>query len=176
MSTQSLTPARKEAVSVVRGDNPIRGLQNDVNRLFNDFFGDLSFPSWDNFLGDNFFGDRFTSALSMKMPALDLRESDKAYTLVAEVPGMQAKDIQVSTADGCITLAGEKSESHETRDKDYIRQERSHGSFRRVVPMPADADIDNVKAEMKNGLLTLTIARKAEDSTKSRKVDIRELA
>ena len=42
--------------------------------------------------------------------------------------------------------------------------------------MPADADIDNVKAEMKNGLLTLTIARKAEDSTKSRKVDIRELA
>lgn len=175
MSTQSLTPARKEAVPVVRGDNPIRGLQNDVNRLFNDFFGDLSFPLWDNFLGD-----RFTSApsmkMAMKMPALDLRESDKAYTLVAEVPGMQAKDIQVSTADGCITLAGEKSESHETRDKDYIRQERSHGSFRRVVPMPADADIDNVKAEMKNGLLTLTIARKAEDSTKSRKVDIRELA
>ncbi|MGN6208519.1 Hsp20/alpha crystallin family protein [Asticcacaulis sp.] len=171
MSTQSLTPARKEAVSVVRGDNPIRGLQNDVNRLFNDFFGDLSFPSW-----DNFFGDRFTSAMSMKMPALDLRESDKAYTLVAEVPGMQAKDIQVSTTDGCITLAGEKVESHETRDKDYIRQERSHGSFRRVIPMPADADIDNVKAEMKNGLLTLTIARKAEDSTKSRKVDIRELA
>lgn len=171
MSTQSLTPARKEAVSVVRGDNPIRGLQNDVNRLFNDFFGDLSFPSWDRFLGD-----RFPSALSMKMPALDLRESEKAYTLVAEVPGMQAKDIQVSTADGCITLAGEKSEAHETRDKDYIRQERNHGSFRRVIPMPADADIDNVKAEMKNGLLTLTITRKAEDSTKSRKVDIRELA
>ncbi|MCR6659131.1 MAG: Hsp20/alpha crystallin family protein [Asticcacaulis sp.] len=171
MSTHSLTPARKEAVSVVRGDNPVRGLQNDVNRLFNDFFGDLSFPSWDRFLGD-----RFSSGLSMKTPALDLREGDKAYTLVAEVPGMQAKDIQVSTADGCIILTGEKTEAHETHDKDYIRQERSYGSFRRVVPMPADADIDNVKAEMKNGLLTLTIARKAEDSAKTRKIDIRELA
>ena len=72
----------KTSVPVARGENPIRSLQSDVNRLFNDFFGDLSFPSW-----DNFFGDRFTSALSMKMPALDLRESDKAYTLVAEVPG-----------------------------------------------------------------------------------------
>ncbi|HTM82829.1 Hsp20/alpha crystallin family protein [Asticcacaulis sp.] len=171
MSNQSLTPSRKEAVAVSRGDNPIRGLQNDVNRLFNEFFGDLAFPAWDRFLGD-----RFAATFAMKAPAIDLRESDKAYTLVAEVPGMQVKDIQISTSDGCLTLAGERNEEKETHDKGYIRQECSYGSFRRVVPMPADADIDAVKAEMKNGLLTLTIAKKAPDTTKTRKIDIREVA
>jgi HSP20 family protein len=170
MSNQALTPARKDSISVHSGENPIRSLQTDVNRLFNDFFGDIAFPSWNRFAGEG-----LAIPFSTKAPALDVRESDGAYTVLAEVPGMAAKDIQVYTSDGCITLAGEKKEETETREKGYWRQERSYGSFKRVVPMPDDADIDSVKAEMKNGLLTLTIARKAEDSTKTRKVDIREL-
>jgi HSP20 family protein len=171
MSNQAVTPARKASIPVHSGENPIRSLQTDVNRLFNDFFGDLAFPSWNRFAGEG-----FAIPFSTKAPALDVRESETAYTVLAEVPGLAAKDVQVYTSDGCITLAGEKKEETETHEKGYWRQERSYGSFKRVVPMPADADIDSVAAEMKNGLLTLTVPKKTDDSAKSRKVDIRELA
>lgn len=171
MSTQSLAPAQKTQVAVTRGENPIRDLQYDVNRLFNDFFGDLEFPAF-----ERLFNRGFPATVSRTAPAIDLREDDKAYTLVAEVPGMHAKDIQVSAANGCITLSGEKMEKAETRDKDYIRQECSYGSFKRVVALPPDADIEAVSAEMKDGLLSLTVAKKTDDKTKSHKVSIREVA
>ncbi len=155
----------KTSVPVARGENPIRSLQSDVNRLFNDFFGELSFPAF----------DRLTDRFFQPMPALDISSTDKAYTVTAEVPGMDSKDIQLSAADGYITLKGEKSQETKTEDKGYVRRERSYGSFQRIIELPKDAEIDAVKAEMRNGILTLTVPRNVEVE-KTRKIDIHEVA
>lgn len=156
----------KAPVPVSRGDNPIRSLQSSVNRLFDDFFGDLSFPAF----------DRLTEAFTGPTPAVDVAQGEKAYTVSAELPGMEAGDVQVSAADGYLTIKGEKTEESSTEHDGYVRKERSYGSFQRVIALPKDADFDDTKAELHNGLLTVTVARKPEAATAARRINVREVA
>lgn len=156
----------KSTVPVSRGDHPVRSLQNDVNRLFNDFFGDLSFPAF----------DRLSTAMFAPTPAVDVAETDSGYRVTAELPGVDAKDVEITVSDGYITLKGEKSHRETTKDKGFVRQERTYGSFRRVFALPKDADLDHAKAEMKNGVLTLSVTRRADAETATHKINIREVA
>lgn len=159
-------PGSTASVPVVRGGNPIRNLQSGVNRLFDDFFGDFTFPVFGQITGGVF-------ALS---PAIDITETGEGYSISAEVPGLDIGDIDVSAADNCLTLSGEKSFESESQDRNYVRQERSYGNFRRVITMPADADLDSTSATIRNGVLTIAIKRRKDAASQSRKIDIREVA
>ena len=166
MTTSRELVTRKGSVAVSRGDNPIRGLQGEVNRLFNDFFGDFSFPVLDH----------LPAALFTPTPAIDVAETDTGYVVTAELPGIEAKDIEISVSDGYVTLQGERSHHKTTDNKNFVRQERSYGAFKRVLPLPKDADLDQAQAEMRNGVLTLTIARTPESAGERHKIKIREVA
>jgi HSP20 family protein len=168
MSIRDLMPFGKTSVPVSRGANPMVTFQDEMNQLFNDFFGENAWlPSGSRSLAEPSF------AVS---PALDVTENDKEYKVTAELPGMDVKDVHISTADGYITIKGEKKEEKKEEKEGYFRQERSYGSFQRVVALPDTANFDKAEASFKNGVLVLSIPKKAGTQSKERKIEIKQAA
>jgi HSP20 family protein len=93
-------------------------------------------------------------------PAVDLVEDADAYTLYADVPGVAKKDLELTIENNALTLRGEKKEKSD--DRRFFRQETWTGSFRRTVALPQAADPDQVQAELKDGVLTVRIGKRAE--------------
>ena len=106
-------------------------------------------------------------------PAVDLVESEKAYEITAELPGMDEKNIEVKVADGTLTIKGEKQEEKEEKKKDYYLRERSFGSFERSFAIPEGVDVDKIEASFKKGVLTLTLPKKPEAQKPAKKIDIK---
>lgn len=94
------------------------------------------------------------------IPTLDVSETDTAITVRAEVPGIAAKDLDVSVSNHTLTISGQKEEQKEEKGEDYYQCERRFGSFRRVIELPEAADADKVTAESENGVVTIHIAKK----------------
>jgi HSP20 family protein len=164
MSVRDVTATAKN-VPVQKKADPFRSLQQEVNHLFDSFFGETA-PRWLHGV----------EAAFATMPAIDVAENSKGYTVMAEIPGMDAKDVQVTACDGYLTIKGEKKEESHEEKQGYFRQERSYGSFQRMVQLPAAADMDKVDAHVSRGVLTVTIARKADAHGKERKIDIKQAA
>lgn len=93
------------------------------------------------------------------MPAIELTGSDTELTLRAQLPGMDAKDLEVQVGRKAIALSGEHKFEHKTELNGYFRSEFRYGRFQRVIPLPALVQNDQVKAEFKDGILTLTLPR-----------------
>lgn len=137
-----------------------------------------SFGDWDDVFGgmmNNFGltpwrGDGLDNVFPMH---LDFSETEKGYSLTADLPGIDKKDIDISWEDGMLTIKGERRTEEETKEKNFHRMERSYGSFCRRLSMPSDADESNVEADMKNGVLTIMIGKTKETPPKARKVTIR---
>ena len=106
-------------------------------------------------------------------PAVDVVESEKAYEVTAELPGMDEKNIEVKVANGNLTIKGEKQEEKEEKKKDYYLQERHYGSFERSFEMPENVDPDKIEAIFKKGVLTVTLPKKAEAQKPAKKVDVK---
>ncbi len=103
-------------------------------------------------------------------PALDVSETDDAVVVRAELPGVDPKQIQVSVHGDLLELRGEKKQEQELEEKGYYRVERSYGSFSRSLKLPAKVDAQNVEAEAKDGVLTLTLPKRAEAKPRRIKV------
>ncbi|MBN8531309.1 MAG: Hsp20/alpha crystallin family protein [Alphaproteobacteria bacterium] len=162
MTVRDLLHIGKSPVTVSKGANPIRGFQDEMNKLFADFFGDMSLPSlWKN---------------TEMSPALDVSENDKEYKITAELPGMDIKDVQISVADGYVTIKGEKKEEKKEEKEGYVRQERSYGSFQRVVALPETANLEKAEASIAKGVLSIAIPKKAGAQSKERKLEIKQAA
>ncbi|HOJ99450.1 MAG: Hsp20/alpha crystallin family protein [Treponemataceae bacterium] len=93
-------------------------------------------------------------------PAMDLVETPDAYYLYVDLPGIDKKDISLTVENNVLTLEGEKKGKDEK--KRFFRKETWEGSFRRTISLPNAADPEKVKAELKNGVLTVTIGKKEE--------------
>ena len=167
MTARDLLHFGRTSVPVTRGTNPIVSFQDEVNKLFGNFFGELSLPSWGHMTAEPAF------ALT---PAVDVSENDKEFKISAELPGINANDVQVSAAEGYLTIKGEKKAEKKEEREGYYRQERSYGSFQRVVALPDTANFDKAEANFKNGVLTLSIPKKAGAQSKERKIEIRQAA
>lgn len=110
------------------------------------------------------------------MLLFDRDQIQKEIKITAELPGMDAKDVHVSCAEGYITIKGEKKQDNKEEGEGYFRQERTYGSFQRVVALPNTANIDKVNANFKNGVLVLSIPKKAGAQTKEHKIEIKHVA
>lgn len=170
MTIRDMIPFGRTSVPVNPGRSPIGALQTEMNRLFEDFFGPSGFPAlW----------DRAPVALRSAFdftPAVDVRETDKTYQIIADIPGIDAKDVSVTVADGCVTVKGEKKCECKEEKEGYVRQERSYGSFQRVIGMPDTANLDQAEASIKDGVLIVDIPKKAESQSKQRNVEIKHAA
>ena len=103
-------------------------------------------------------------------PALDVYEDKDHFTVKAEVPGMKKEDIEVSLHEGTLTVSGERKEEAASKESGLYRSERYFGRFQRAVDLPASVVGDKVKAEYRDGILTITLP-KAEEA-KPRQINV----
>jgi HSP20 family protein len=92
--------------------------------------------------------------------------------VVVELPGMDEADIDVSVAEGMLTIRGKKKAERETEDKGYVLRERSFGTIERMVPLPDGLDVDSAKASFMNGVLTVSIPRTAEAQAAVKRIPV----
>ena len=107
------------------------------------------------------------------MPAVDVAESDRAYKVHAELPGIDEKNVEVKVTDGVLTIKGEKQEEKEEKKKDYYLSERSFGSFQRAFQIPNGVDLDKIEANFKKGVLTVTLPKSTEAQKAEKKITVK---
>jgi len=106
------------------------------------------------------------------MPSADISETDTAYLIKAEIPGVNKEDVKVTIENGMLTIQGERKMEKEEKDKKFHRIERSYGSFMRSFRVPDDADESAVKAEFKDGVLNITLTKSAKAKPKAVNVSV----
>jgi HSP20 family protein len=106
------------------------------------------------------------------LPAAEMTETPEAIQLKLEIPGMDAKDVDIQVSADAISISGERKEETKTEEKGVTRSEFRYGSFRRVIPLPSRIQNTNVKAEYKDGILNLTLPKAEEEKNKVVKVNI----
>jgi HSP20 family protein len=105
-------------------------------------------------------------------PAVDIKESDNAFTIIADIPGVDPKDIEVHMENGMLTIKGERESEKKEEKEGYKRVERSYGSFYRRFSMPDTANADKIEAKSKNGVLEITIPK--HEKVQPRKISVQE--
>jgi HSP20 family protein len=103
-------------------------------------------------------------------PTVDLRETEDAFVLDAELPGMTKDDIELTFEEGVFTLSGERKSEEAAEGKGYRHLERRFGSFSRSFTLPRDVAGDKVKAAFENGLLTVTVPKKEQAKPRTIKI------
>jgi HSP20 family protein len=106
-------------------------------------------------------------------PRLDVSETENGLEIVADLPGMEKKDIQVSLEDNLLTIQGERKEEKESKEKQYHTIERSSGSFYRALRLPVEVEKDKVEAAFKDGVLTLRLPKSKEAKKKVAQIEIK---
>lgn len=146
-------------MSVVRYDpfRDLRGLQDDVNRLFT-----LAFPrSFDN---EQMARDGWN-------PSVDIVENAQNIMLEAELPGLKPEDVSVSIENNVITISGERKFEKKEEKDNFHRVERSYGSFTRSFTLPRTVTGDDVTAEFNLGVLKVVMPKR--EGAKARKIEIK---
>lgn len=109
----------------------------------------------------------------MAAPAVDIAETDKAYEIVAELPGIDEDDIEVKLANGGLTIKGTKQDEKEEKKKNYYLHEHHFGAFERYFAMPEGVDRDKIEASFKKGVLTVTLPKTAEARKAEKKIPVK---
>jgi HSP20 family protein len=125
-------------------------------------------------LWENFFGERPLTRMWERewAPSLDISETRDNFGVKAEVPGIDAKDIDISLTGDVLTIKGEKKQEREEKEEDYHLVERSYGSFSRSVRLPAEVESNKIKASYKNGILNITLPKSEKVKAKEVKIKV----
>jgi HSP20 family protein len=118
-------------------------LQDEMSTLFHRFFGEEP-KAWSN--------GGYT-------PLTNVAETETAFEVTAELPGVKAEDLHVELRDGSLVISGKKSEEKEEQDKTYHRVERYSGEFCRMIALPPTVDEERIEASFKDGVLKLTVPK-----------------
>lgn len=110
------------------------------------------------------------------MPEIDYAETDKEIVVTAELPGVDAKDVDISLSDGALSIRGEKKSERDEEKANYRLTERSYGAFERTMRLLADIDADKVKASFEKGVLKVTLPKSEAARAKSRRIEIKAAA
>ena len=133
-------------------------MQQQMNRIFDDFFRG---PGLEPF-------GAFQEGWDAFSPRVDVIENEKEITVSVELPGMEEEDIDVALAQRSLTISGEKRHEKEEKGQNYLRSERSYGSFKRSIPLSSEVDAGKAQAAFRNGVLTVTLPRKEKVETRKR--------
>jgi HSP20 family protein len=99
-------------------------------------------------------------------PRVNVAETEKAYEVTMELPGIEPKEVKVEVHEGMLSVSGEKKEEKEEKGKTFHRVERHYGSFRRVIPLELPVNREKVEAKYHEGVLTITVPKMPEAETK----------
>ena len=106
-------------------------------------------------------------------PRLDMREGDDGYTVTAEMPGLDEKELKLELSDGYLTIEGEKKAERDDDKGGFHLVERSFGTFKRSLQVPADVDVEGIDAAFRNGVLTVALPKKEEAKATVRKIAVK---
>ena len=106
-------------------------------------------------------------------PPIDMSEDDEAYKISAELPGLDAQDVEVSVSGDRLVVKGEKRQQQEEKNKNYYLSERTYGSFERSFELPVSVDRDKIAADFSRGVLTITMPKTAEVQKLQKKIEIK---
>lgn len=173
MANRELSPwTRSSGLSSFGGRDPFGSFRREMDRLFDDFFTPAEPRSYAGAPATSGTG----GGMGAMWPSLDVEETDQAYTITAELPGMDPKDVHLDLKDNALTLSGEKRSERHEGDGGRRYSERSFGRFERTVPFPAEIDADKVEARCDNGVLTITLPKNARAQDQSRRIEIKGAA
>ena len=141
-------------------------MRNEMERLLDRFSGNFDMPRFGPLAAAEHFWPKADDGFMTL--AVDVAEDDKAYTITAELPGIDEKDVDVNITEDVLTLKGEKRAEKEEKDKSHYLCERSYGVFQRSFTLPSDVDANKIDAKFAKGVLTVTLPKnpKAQPSTK----------
>jgi len=113
-----------------------------------------------NELMDQFFGsDGGTDLTFWFAPRMNLAETDQAFEVTVDLPGMKPEDFSVELKEGQLWITGERRQETEEKGKTYHRVERQYGRFQRVIPLPAAVNPEKIEAQYKDGVLHITLPK-----------------
>ena len=132
---------------------PLASLRDEIEDVFENFFG----------------GPDMSQLADGKIPSIDVSETEEAIEVATDLPGIKADDVNIEIRNDNLTISGESTEVTKTEDgngRKYHRIERRTGNFSRSVRLPCHVQEDSVDAELKNGVLTITLPKAEEAKTK----------
>ena len=169
----SVKTEKTEPASAMREWRPFEALHREIDRLFDDFGGGF----WRSPFRRSVFEPFWRRELSWETaPAMDIAETEKAYEITAELPGMSESDVEVVASNGGLTIKGEKKEEKEEKKKDYYLSERRYGSFERRMQIPEGVDADKIEATFKKGVLTVTLPKTVQAQKPEKKISVKAAA
>lgn len=123
-------------------------------------------PKFPN-IKEKFFGKKINdeSAYDQEVatvPSVNIADENKAFDVSIALPGMDKKDVKIEIQNDCLIISSEKKYEKEEKNKNWMRREYGYASFQRIFQLPESADQDKVQAEMKNGVLTIKVAKKKD--------------
>ena len=136
----------------------LNDLQHEIDRVFNRFF-----PSQSQSDGDS-------SQQAVWAPRTDLVETDDAYRMHLDVPGVNKDDLKINFKDNQLTISGERGSKQTDENEEYVRVERSFGHFYRSFTLPRTVNAENISANYEDGVLTIHVPKTEE--VKPRQIEI----
>jgi len=131
-------------------------LQDQMNRLF-----ETTFPARPD-----------ESALTAWAPAVDIYETENELVLKADLPDIDEKDLDVRIENNMLSIRGERKFEQKVKEENYLRIERSYGAFSRSFSLPNTVNAEAIKAEYKDGVLTVALPKRAESKPKQVKINV----
>jgi len=147
---------REDRIEEAGMGSPLARLRNEMDNLFERFFGE----TW---------GTSMLESLPARMgwgPRIDLAETENEITVRAELPGIDPNEVNVEVMGNTLTIRGEKKQHKEEKRESYHYVERQYGAFNRRVELPSTVDQSKVNAAYKNGVLTITMAKRPDAKAK----------
>ncbi len=144
-----------------------QSFRNDMDHLFDRFGNGFGLPAFPRMFD-------IEPNLAYATPAVDVAETDNAFTVTAELPGMDEKDVDVSVTGDLLVLKGEKRQEKEEKNKNYYLSERSYGQFQRSFTLPSGVDRDKISAQFAKGILTVTLPKSAEAQKQQKKIEVKK--
>jgi len=107
------------------------------------------------------------------VPSVNISDASKAFEINVAVPGLDKKDVKIEIQNNCLVISSEKQYEKEDKNKNWIRKEYGYAAFQRMFQLPEGADPENILAEMKNGILSIKIEKKAGYIEKKKQIEVK---
>jgi HSP20 family protein len=123
-------------------------------------------PKFPNIV-EKFFGKKITDDISNNeevatVPSVNIADENAAFDVSVALPGLDKKDVKIEIQNDCLIVSSEKKYEKEEKNKNWMRREFGYASFQRIFQLPESADQNKIQAEMKNGLLSIKVAKKKD--------------
>lgn len=158
MDFRSLMPFGRR--DITSGEDAFTAMRREMDRLFDEMTRGMGLT-------------RLTPAEGMMTPRVDVRETDQAVEVCADLPGVDEKDLDLQFADNVLTIRGEKRREAERREEGYHLVERSYGRFFRRVPLPVEVEVDKAEARFERGVLTVTLPKSATAERRAHRIEVK---